>query len=153
MSRPSSGAPCWHRRRRRGALTQRRHRRKRFAFFVAEHKDQEILRARRSVQKSFSEYRRCVRGLQDVYGNMKAKETRRWGGNTAALALGQSVLPKHLQAWGGCNPPEEFGMQTELTSFGNVDELLAIGSGLDAWADGATQTSAHKKQLKGVTSH
>ena len=73
--------------------------------FVTQYKDEEIIQARRVLQRAFQEYRRFVRGLHDVHDKMKAKETRRWGGSTAAIALDQSLLTKHLQEWDGTNPP------------------------------------------------
>lgn len=121
--------------------------------FVTQYKDEEILQARRVLQKAFQEYRRFVRGLQDVYDKMKAKETRRWGGSTAAIALDQSLLTKHLQEWDGTNPPEEFGMCYELNDFLNVDEPVAIKTMLDQLVYGAMQTAAYKKQLKVMASH
>jgi hypothetical protein len=78
--------------------------------FVTQYKDEEILQARRVLQKACLEHRRFVRGLQDVYDKMRAKETRRWGGSTAAIPLDQSLVTKQLQEWDGANPPEEFGL-------------------------------------------
>ena len=60
--------------------------------YVTQHRDEHIIETRHALQKVFMKYRRFVRGLQDMYDQMKATETRRWGHGAAANALEQSLF-------------------------------------------------------------
>jgi hypothetical protein len=76
--------------------------------YVTQYRDENILEARRALQKVFMVCRRFVRGLHDIYDKMKATETRRWGHAAAANALEQSLLTQTVLLWDGGDLPEVF---------------------------------------------
>jgi hypothetical protein len=99
------------------------------------------------------EYRRFVRVFQDMYDEMKANETRRWGHGTAANALEQSLLTQTSLLWDGGDLPKEFGLQSSLKDFLELNEPVSIKENLGDLATALMQAAAYKKQLKVMGSH